>query len=89
MFLSKHDQHIQLKLVENKTEIIREISEYRTNTSREVDSKIRTLEGYTQMIHNSVMHDLESWQGCHQLYLKAAQTFDSKLGVVISLEQSH
>ena len=51
-FLNKHDQHIQLKLMENKAEIIKEISGYRANTSKEVDSKIRTLEGYTQMIHN-------------------------------------
>lgn len=60
-FLNKHDHHIQMKLMENKADIIKEITEYRAHTSKEVESKIRTVEGYTQMIHNQVMQDLDSW----------------------------
>jgi hypothetical protein len=47
VFLNKHDHHIQIKLMENKADIIKEISDYRAHTSKEVESKIRTVEGYT------------------------------------------
>ena len=52
MFLVKQDEKINMKLTDNKADIIKEISDYRNGTRVEFDSKIRTIEGYTQMIHH-------------------------------------
>lgn len=79
---------IGLKLKENANEFIKTMEEFRNGTRQEVDKKNKEIEGYVQMIHTQVMHDLSSWQDCHKMYLQASQRFDSRLNVVQSLEKN-
>jgi hypothetical protein len=46
------------------------------------------LETYANMIHTQMVQDLGSWQDAHDLYLKASHQFESKLSVVVGLENS-
>ena len=36
-----------------------------------------------------MLEDVQNFQGCHKMYLKAAERFDQKLDIVVNMESGY
>ena len=80
---------MSLKLLEQKGLMEERMDRRAVESENIAKHQIGELNQYIQEIHAKQLNDVENFQNCHRLYLKASERFDQKMELIVNMERGY